>query len=206
VAITTKRGQPITGTNTAMRPRPPVLSDAAHTSSDSQKEIRRPPMPFADPQGALNVPAPANRTERFSGNNATEGRTRFLRSSKVGCANTSLSADEMAAIGYGPNDTKSSNPIISGRPTQNQQRKMGPDSQPRTTGGNGQNARRTSQSVPAAETGRVPGDYGGTRNYNRMPEGQMYTDGVKKGSRARGASLTQRPAPKKGEAPFYGQR
>lgn len=189
-----------------MRPRPPVLSDAAHTSSDSQKEIRRPPMPFADPQGALNVPAPANRTERFSGNNATEGRTRFLRSSKVGCANTSLSADEMAAIGYGPNDTKSSNPIISGRPTQNQQRKMGPDSQPRTTGGNGQNARRTSQSVPAAETGRVPGDYGGTRNYNRMPEGQMYTDGVKKGSRARGASLTQRPAPKKGEAPFYGQR
>jgi hypothetical protein len=41
---------------------------------------------------------------------------------------------------------------------------------------------------------------------NKYLNGPMQMDGVKKGSRARGASLTNRPARKKGEADFYGQR
>jgi hypothetical protein len=47
-----KKGMPITGTNTAMRSKPPVLSDAADTSRDSQKQIVQPPQPFANPKGA----------------------------------------------------------------------------------------------------------------------------------------------------------
>jgi hypothetical protein len=212
MAITTKRGQPITGSRAAMKSRKPVLSDAAHPSRDAQRIVPRPPMPFENPQGSVNVPALANRAERFSGNNATEGRTRWLRSSSASIrSGSSLTADQADAIGYGVNDTKSSNPIISGRPLQNRTNSTGPSSQPRATGGNGQNTRRTSQAVPGRETGSARGDYQGNRQYtdptgNRFANGAMYTDGVKKGSHARGASLTQRPAPKKGEAPFYGQR
>src|SRR5205823_7155110 len=89
-------------------------------------------------------------------------------------------------------------------------RSTGPNSQPRTTGGNGQNTRRSSQPIPARETGAVSGDYRGNRQYadktgNRYANGVMYTDGVKKGSRSRGAA-TAKPTAKKGEAPFYGQR
>ena len=52
--------------------------------------------------------------------------------------------------------------------------------------------KRSQQSVPATEQGRVPGDASGQRNFMRMPEGSLYTDGVKKGSHARGGG----PAPK----------
>jgi hypothetical protein len=50
-----------TASRTAMIPRPPVLSDAADTSKDAQRMISRPPMPFENPHGAVNVPAPVNR-------------------------------------------------------------------------------------------------------------------------------------------------
>jgi hypothetical protein len=39
------------------QPKPPVLSDAAHTSSDAQKKVLRPPEPFENPIGELNVRA-----------------------------------------------------------------------------------------------------------------------------------------------------
>ena len=52
-----KKGMPITGTNTAMRSKPPVLSDAADTSRDSEKQIKQPPQPFANPMGAEQTPA-----------------------------------------------------------------------------------------------------------------------------------------------------
>jgi hypothetical protein len=83
-------------------------------------------MPFENPYGSKNVPAPANRTGRFSGNNATEGRTRFLQHSSASVhSGTSLSREEMAAIGYEPNDTKGTWSLISGNATKNNQRQAG---------------------------------------------------------------------------------
>ena len=53
-----KKNQPITGTNTAMRPKPPVLTDAKATSRDAQKKVLQPPMPFANPTStAQSAPA-----------------------------------------------------------------------------------------------------------------------------------------------------
>lgn len=49
------KNRPITGTNTAMRPTPNVLTDAAATSRDAQKLVRQPPMPFQNPDNQLNV-------------------------------------------------------------------------------------------------------------------------------------------------------
>ena len=49
-----------TASRPAMRPRPPVLTDQ-NTSAAVQRMIPRPPTPFANPQGSLNVPAPTNR-------------------------------------------------------------------------------------------------------------------------------------------------
>lgn len=54
-----KKGMPITGTNTAMKPKQPVLSDAAHTSADAQKQITRPPMPFANSNSVAQQPPAA---------------------------------------------------------------------------------------------------------------------------------------------------
>jgi hypothetical protein len=52
------KGMPITGTNTAMRPTPNVLSDAADTSRDGQKLIKAAPQPFQNKMGTPNLPAP----------------------------------------------------------------------------------------------------------------------------------------------------
>ena len=102
-------------------PRAPVLSNQAETSRTAQRIIPRPPMPFENPMGSLNVPAPTHRSYRSDGN------PRELRDQKsnVGCANTSLTADEMAAVGYGPNDTKGTWSLISGHATKNNQRQAG---------------------------------------------------------------------------------
>jgi hypothetical protein len=88
--------------------------------------ITRPPGPFDNPYGSVNVPAPANPGERFSGDNATEGRTRWQGHSSASVHNgTSLTREEMAAIGYEPGDTKSTESIISGFPLKNSQRQSG---------------------------------------------------------------------------------
>jgi len=123
--------RPITGVSRSspirtQAPRPPVLTDQARTSAGAQRIIPRPPMPFENPQGSVNVPAPTNRTERFSGNNATEGRTRFLRSSSASIhSGTSLSREEMAAVGYDPDATKGTWSLISGHATKNSPRQAG---------------------------------------------------------------------------------
>ena len=110
----------------SMRPLPPVLSDQAKTSETAQRIITRPPSPFDNPYGSVNVPAPANPGERFSGDNATEGRTRWQGHSSASVHNgTSLTREEMAAIGYEPGDTKSTESIISGFPTRNSQKQSG---------------------------------------------------------------------------------
>lgn len=121
--------RPITASRPAMRPRPPVLTDAADTSRDAQKLVRRPPEPFDNPYGAKNVPAPSNRN--YSQKAGLPGKGIYGTSrggseiSNVGVGNTSLSAAEMAAIGYGPNDTKGTWSIISGQPTRGNQRQAG---------------------------------------------------------------------------------
>jgi hypothetical protein len=136
----------------AMRPAPPVLSDAAHTSRDAQKIVRRPAMPFADPQGSLNTPAPTSNyvnTRKSKDNVYYDGGSPVNPLQKaggysvkeVGCGNTSLSKEEMAAIGYGAKDTTSSDPIISGHPTRNAQRQSG------TPGTRSKNASRREQAA-----------------------------------------------------------
>jgi len=190
-----------------MRPVPPVLANAADTSRDSQRQIRQPGEPFSSPHGATQTrtgrvsnpslgipytkPAPVNARPQSYGKRA-------------GVANTSLSAQEMAAVGYGPSATRSSNPIISGHPTRNQSRSTGPSSQPKALGGRQPSTSRGQQSIPARETGAVRRDYSGTRNNMRMPQGPMYTQG-RPGSRGH-SSATAGRSNKKGEAPFYGQR
>ena len=206
MAITKKGNQPITASRTAMRPRPPVLANQADTSNDAQKMIRRPPEPFADPQGPLNT-APGRLNYKTLGI-PYEVQTRGPKPQSYG--SPVMSDKEMFAAVGEPRKPSGYNQVNNGFQSR-APRSTGPDSQPRSTGGNGQNTRRTSQSVPAGETGAVRGDYRGMRDYtdptgNKYANGVMYTDGVKKGSRARGAALTSRPAQKKGEAAFYGQR
>jgi hypothetical protein len=49
-----KKKMPITGTNTAMKSKPPVKS-SPFTSRDAQKQVNQPPQPFANPQGAMQT-------------------------------------------------------------------------------------------------------------------------------------------------------
>jgi len=102
-------------------PRPPVLSNQAETSRTAQRMIPRPPMPFENPMGSVNVPAPTHRGYRSTGH----PKELIDKKTNVGCANTSLTADEMAAIGYGPNDTKGTWSLISGHATKNNPRQAG---------------------------------------------------------------------------------
>ncbi len=132
--------RPITASRPEHRPRPPVLFDAADTSRDAQKLIVRPPQPLDNPYGAKNVPAPANRNysqkaglpARNLHGGAAHGGSEITQ---VGCGNTSLSKDEMAAVGYGPNETKGSWSIISGQPTGGKKQSGRPGSSSRGTSG-----------------------------------------------------------------------
>ncbi|MGO9590673.1 MAG: hypothetical protein ACLP3K_11600 [Candidatus Acidiferrales bacterium] len=120
-----------------MRPRSPVLSDAADTSRDAERQILQPPQPFANPYGTVNVPAPTNqnfqRAQR-AGLPATgrygTSKGGYVVSSASVHSGTRTSADEMAAVGYGPKDTRSDNPLISGFPIPGAARRTGPDGQP----------------------------------------------------------------------------
>lgn len=48
--------QPITGTNTAMRPKANVLVNQSNTSSQAERLVKRPPMPFQTKQGPAMMP------------------------------------------------------------------------------------------------------------------------------------------------------
>jgi len=48
-------GIPVTGTNTAMKPKPPVMTDS-DTSAGATKQVMQPPAPFANKRGPANVP------------------------------------------------------------------------------------------------------------------------------------------------------
>jgi len=115
------KGGGITGSRTNMVPREPVLSNQAETSRDIAKRILRAPQPFTNTGGAATLPAPTHRGYRSTG----DPKELIDKKTNVGCANTSLTADEMAAIGYGPNDTKGTWSLISGHATKNNQRQSG---------------------------------------------------------------------------------
>lgn len=51
-----KKKMPITGTNTAMRPKSPVLTNANESSAQAMQQIKQPPQPFANKKGPVNVP------------------------------------------------------------------------------------------------------------------------------------------------------
>jgi len=51
-----KKGQPITGTNTAMAPKAPVLGNQADTSRVAQKMVLRPPEPFGNQNSTAQSP------------------------------------------------------------------------------------------------------------------------------------------------------
>ena len=136
-----KQGRPITGARPDMRPRAPVLSDAADTSRDAEKQIMQPPQPFANPYGTVNVPAPVNQNfqkAQRAGLPAKErygtGHGGYVVSAASVHSGTRMSKDEMAAVGYGETETRSDNPIISGFPTRN--------NSPRVGGGNFPTSRR----------------------------------------------------------------
>jgi hypothetical protein len=60
-----KQGKmPITGGKTAMKPKPPVLTDANTPSSDAERMIKRPPMPFQSKQAIANLPVHAQKESR----------------------------------------------------------------------------------------------------------------------------------------------
>lgn len=128
-------------TATGFRPRPPVLTDAAATSRDAQNIVSRPPTPFDNPYGSANVPAPPNRNfsrDQIAGLPSRRGTSPSAQGGQATRdysvhKGTSLSADEMAAIGYSASDTRTGNPIVSGRPTQNNTRRAGSGNQPRAT-------------------------------------------------------------------------
>ena len=109
-------------------------------------------MPFENPQGTVNTPAPVH---PYFNSNKKDGNVYYDKGSpinpnqkaggyavkEVGCGNTSLSAEEMAAIGYGPKDTTSSESIISGRPTRNTERQAGKPGTKNTNTSGRENAR-----------------------------------------------------------------
>jgi hypothetical protein len=115
------KGGGITASRPAMRPQPGVLADQAETSSDLQRRLTRSPQPFTNDGGAATMKPPAHPDYRSSGS-PSELRD---RPKSVGCANTSLSSEEMAAIGYDPGATKGDWSIISGHATKNNQRQAG---------------------------------------------------------------------------------
>lgn len=47
---------PQTGANTAMKPKPPVKTNALKPSADAEKQIKQPPQPFANKLGPVNLP------------------------------------------------------------------------------------------------------------------------------------------------------
>jgi hypothetical protein len=106
-----------------MRPAAPILTDQARTSSDAQRKIARPPMPFADAQQGSLQRVPTQKDFRSTGN---PKELNYEISTKHSIHNgTKMSADMMAAVGYGPSDTMSTESIISGNPTRNNQRRAG---------------------------------------------------------------------------------
>lgn len=110
---------PITGSRATMAPQAPVRT-TTETSRDAERIISQPPAPFANEYGIAKLPTgrldmstlgqPYGQASDVNARPQSGGKN-------VGCQNTSLNDDQMAAIGYKPDATRSTNPIISGFPT-----------------------------------------------------------------------------------------
>lgn len=74
------KGQPITASRTAMKPKPPVMT-TPDTSRDAQKQITQPPQPFANKKGPANLPV-SDRLESYDSDYT--GPNKALIGSKVG--------------------------------------------------------------------------------------------------------------------------
>jgi hypothetical protein len=96
MAVTTKKGQPITASRNPQRPVAPVLTDAADTSRDAERIISRPENQLSNPYGVVRVPAPTNPAYRSTG----DPRERVNNGKPIGCANTQATEDEMLSVGY----------------------------------------------------------------------------------------------------------
>lgn len=129
-----KLNRPITGTNTAMQPKAPVQTKVGATA---QRQIVQPPQPFANPKGAKNVPTGNVRGDKlgipYTVPAPPNARTQNIGKA-IGCATTSLSDSEMAAVGYSPSATKGSWSLISGHATKNNSKEVGGGNQPMSKG------------------------------------------------------------------------
>jgi hypothetical protein len=107
-----------------MAPRPGVPASQADTSRDLQKRLTgKAPQPFTNTGGAATTAAPTHPAYRSNGNPKELNYTISNRHSI--CNGTDMSADMMAAVGYGKNDTKGTWSLISGHATKNNQRQAG---------------------------------------------------------------------------------
>ena len=117
-------------------PRPPVLTDQARTSAGAQRIIPRPPMPFENPQGSLNVSAPVHpyfNTQKSKDNVYFDKGSPVDPNQKAGgykatsasIHNGTATTDDMFAAVGEPRAPKGYNPINSGFPTRGNQRQAG---------------------------------------------------------------------------------
>jgi hypothetical protein len=136
--------RPITASRPAMRPEAPVLSNQAETSRTAQRMIPRPPMPFENPHGAANVPAPTNRNASHP--YGLPAKTLLPKTAgarieqSLNCGNTETTADMLAAVGE-PRMPSGYNPIISGFPTSGAKRQSGRPGNANTNTSRRENAR-----------------------------------------------------------------
>ena len=128
----TKKQKPITGGRVPQRKRF-VLTNAAATSANAQRQVRIPDLPQQDSQ--LRVPAPTNPNYRAN----SQFQKDALRYGGTGKANSvhEMSDPNFRDVGYEPGSTKPKRPgtsIISGYPTRGNKRVAGDGNQPMAKG------------------------------------------------------------------------
>ena len=103
-----------------------MLANQAETSLDLERRLSgKAPQPFTNRGGAATLAAPAHSSFGSTGS-PREGQERYGGGNKHSVhSGTSLDAEMMAAVGYGPKDTRSNESIISGYPLKNTQRQAG---------------------------------------------------------------------------------
>jgi hypothetical protein len=135
----TRGKMPISGGAGQPKPKTPVLTNQATTSAGAERVVRQSPQISGNRYGIASVPAGVH--EGFSKAQRPYGSTSSnLKPRPWGAAQphvdhsihkgTSLSAAEMAAVGYTANATRGKNPIHSGHPTRGVTRTVGGGNQP----------------------------------------------------------------------------
>ena len=122
--VNAKTGVSRSSPSRTMQPRPGVLANQADTSRDLMKRLTgKAPQPFTNEGGAATMKVPTHPLFRSTG---AAKELNYEISNRHSIHNgTKMSAEMMAAVGYGPNDTMSSESIISGNPTRGNRRQAG---------------------------------------------------------------------------------